>query len=418
MNTRWILSCAALCCAAATVLVFPAKRSTLDRASGPLPCEMYVWQRVWNEPVRNAVITAPDWVSGLAPLAAEITWRNDGSPLVAWARVDFAALRRSERSVAAVLRIGPRTPSAEAKPQVCAVARELLARFTNVRVRPSELQVDFDCAESQLAGYRDWLTALREVAAPIAVRPTVLPSWLKQKEFAALARESAAFILQVHATNVPRLDAPETELCEAESARQWVEQAGQIGIPFRVALPTYTYEAAFAPGGRLLEIMAEGEARVWPADTIIRAFRPDAAQLAQLIANWQHNRPAGLTGVIWYRLPVATDRLNWRWPTITAVMSGHTPRRELRVEKSAASPMDLTLVNAGEAEEPLPRQVIVVSQDDRVEGDAVGGYQAEMHGRELILQRPPELAHARLAPGTRHPLGWLRTTSEISIHVR
>ena len=380
-----------------------------------MTCEFYVWQRMWNAPVNEAVEAMPEWVDGLAPLGAEVTWRSVGPPEVAWPDVDFAALRRAGRRTGAVLRVGPREPSLATAITVCKIARELVARFRAGGIEPAELQVDFDCAESQLEGYRSWLEALRVAVAPVPVRPTALPSWLGQRAFAVLAHESGGYILQVHATERPRADAPETALCEAARARAWVERAGKIGVPFRVALPTYTYLVAFAPEGKVLGIAAEGEARAWPRGTVVRAFRPDAAQFAGLMNGWLRDRPACLAGVLWYRLPVATDTLNWRWPTLAAVTAGRTPRRELRVEKSGASPVDIALVNAGETDEPLPAEIVVTGGADGADG--VGGYRAEMRGGEVAFRRTPGMESARLSPGMRHPLGWLRAASKSEIHV-
>ena len=156
---------------------------------------------------------------------------------------------------------------------------------------------------------------------------------------------------------------------------------------------------------------------MWPAGAVVRAFRPDAAQLAALVNGWSKDRPASLTGVLWYRLPVATDTLNWRWPTLAAVTAGRAPRRALRVEKSGASPVDIELVNEGDADEPLPAEVVVTSGETGAAADGVGGYRAETRGREVVFHRSSELEPARLAPGARHPLGWLRVASEIEIHV-
>ena len=412
------LCLAGICCAVLAGLVFKMSRADAVRAAGPMTCEFYVWQRTWAAPVSEAVTAVPEWVGGLAPLGAEVAWRSNGPPEVAWPDLDFAAIRRAGRRTGAVLRVGPREPSLPAAITVCGIARELVARFREGGIEPSELQVDFDCAESQLDGYRSWLEALRLAVAPVPVRPTALPSWLEHRAFATLARESGGYILQVHATERPRADAPETALCEAARARAWVERAGQIGVPFRVALPTYTYLVAFAPDGKVLGIEAEGEARVWPRGTVVRAFRPDAVQFAGLMNGWLKDRPACLTGVLWYRLPVATDTLNWRWPTLAAVTAGRAPRRELRVEKSGASPVDIALVNAGETEEPLPAEVVVTGGETEADADGVGGYRAETRGREVVFRRMPGLESARLAPGVRHPLGWLRTASETDIHVR
>jgi hypothetical protein len=79
--------------------------------------------------------------------------------------------------------------------------------------------------------------------------------------------------------------------------------------------------------------------------------------------------------------------------------------------------VDLALVNTGEAEEPLPAEVAVTTAAGEVEADGVGGYHTEFRGQALVFQRSPELSAARLSPGARHPLGWVRTTSPLEIHV-
>lgn len=41
----------------------------------------------------------------------------------------------------------------------------MLAAARNGGLEPAELQIDFDCAEGKLAGYRRWLAALRPAAS-------------------------------------------------------------------------------------------------------------------------------------------------------------------------------------------------------------------------------------------------------------
>jgi hypothetical protein len=401
--------------AVVSLFVWLARRDWTPRVSGPLRSECYVWQRSWDGAVKDAVRTAPEAVAGLAPLCAEVGWRADGKLSAAWPNLDLEALRAGGKPVSAVLRIGPRVPSIGAQAEICRVAREIMDRFHREKLEPVELQVDFDCAESQLAGYRTWLTAIRAVVAPVPVRPTVLPSWLAHEDFMPLVKECGAYILQVHATAQPRVDAPDTALCETADARRWVAQAGRLGIPFRVALPTYTYRVAFDVGGRMLGIEAEGAPHAWPAGTKLRDFRPDAAQVAAMVGDWMKDRPSCLTGLLWYRLPVAADTRNWRWSTLAAVMQGHAPHADLRVEKSGVAPIDLALVNGGESEAALPLRVVVKSGSAIEAADGVGGYRAEITEKTVTFSRTEPTGAASIPPGTRHPLGWVRTASEIQI---
>ena len=51
-----------LCCAA--------------RSAAPLPHDVYVWQRAWNEPVREAVVRHATNFQTLVALGAEVTWKD------------------------------------------------------------------------------------------------------------------------------------------------------------------------------------------------------------------------------------------------------------------------------------------------------------------------------------------------------
>jgi hypothetical protein len=246
-----------------------------------------------------------------------------------------------------------------------------------------------------------------------------LPSWLGQREFAGLARESGRYVLQVHCVAPPRQIADTRRLTDPVRAAQWVEQAGRLGVPFRVALPTYAYLVAFDALGKTRGVSAEGPSSRWPADAQVVRWEADPGELAQLVAQWSRERPAAMTGVIWYRLPVAADTLNWRWPTLAAVMHGRVPRRELRVDASAAQPSEIVASNAGERDEPLPEMVEATWSDARfVAADALEGYEWERLGDNRVrFVRQPRASLSRLSPGARKPIGWVRCENPVEIRI-
>jgi uncharacterized protein DUF3142 len=385
----------------------------VPRSSGPLPHEAYIWQRAWSAPVADAIDRARNDLIAFVPLGAEIGWRG-GQPVATKIAIDYDALRRSGRPIAIALRVGsfngPFRPDDPAALKIRALAKSLIDDARSHGVEPRELQIDFDCAASKLGGYRAWLRAIREEIAPVPVCITALPSWLERREFAALAREAGAFILQVHSVEPPRgPDAP-MKLCDPVLAQKWVETAAKIGVPFRVALPTYTYLVAFDSAGKLAGISAEGPLAAWPRDARMRVLRADAIGLFALVQRWTRDRPANMTGVIWYRLPVATDAMNWRWPTLAAIVAGREPRRALRVEAGNAQPCDIALVNEGEIDEPLPARINATWRDARpVSADALGGFIFEKENeRAASFRASPGLAQTRLPPGERRAVGWLR----------
>ncbi|HOX06821.1 MAG TPA: DUF3142 domain-containing protein [Planctomycetota bacterium] len=405
--------------AAAVGLFVVLVSSPAPAAGGAMPQEAYVWQRSWRPAVREALARAAPRMDGFTCLAAEVQIRN-GRPTAIRVLPDWPALAAAGRPVGLALRIGPyRGPFAEGDALadfLAGQAAELLREARAGGVQPAELQVDFDCAESDLDGYRRWVQAIRERVAPVPVTVTALPCWLKHRSFARLAAEAGGYVLQVHSLERPRSPEADAVLCDADSARRAVESAGRIGVPFRVALPTYGYVMAFDRGGRFLGVSAEGPMAAWGPDVRLRELRADPAAMAGLVRDWTESRPACMTGLIWYRLPVESDVLNWRWPTLAAAMAGRAPVASLKAElgRPEKGLVEVVLANAGEADGP-PGAVVQVrwSAGELLAADAIGGF--DLSGRNAssaTFSSPTGAARWRLAPGQSRAIGWLRFAGE------
>ena len=405
---------------------------SVERTSGPLASEAYVWQRQWDGAVKQAVRETGSQLVRLVVLAAEVGWR-DGERVVVRVPVDYDALRASGSGIGLALRVGPYSGSFEDAELTAFLGRltsELLDAARSAGVEPTELQIDFDCASSKLDGYRRWVEAIRGAGRAPPVVITALPAWLDQPGFRALAAAADGFVLQVHSLERPAApDAPMT-LCGPVAARRWVEEAARFGRPFRVALPTYGYLVAFDADGGLVGLSAEGPRVAWSDDVLVRELRADPVAMASLVRSWREDRPALLEGVIWYRLPTSNDERNWRWPTLTAVMKGETPRADLQVEtrRPDAALVEVDLINRGNADASLAVVVSIVWSEARlVAGDALGGFEwvdagpasAAERGRRRVRLRGTALALERLRPGERRSIGWLRLTegSEVTAHV-
>jgi len=293
-----------------------------------LPSQAYVWQRKWGDEVRAAVRRAAPSLEGLVVLAAEVDIEG-GKGKAARVAIDHAALAACGRPVGLALRInpypGPFDRDGGLARSLGDLAAELVAGWRGKGLEPSELQVDFDCAASKLDGYRAWIEAIRPRVAPVPFAITALPSWLERPAFRTLAAEAGGFVLQVHSIERPSGPNRPIVICDPAAARRSVAKAGRLGIPFRAALPTYGYLVAFGPGGDFLGISAEGPRPSWPRGAVVREARADPAAMAGLVRALTAERPAMLAGLIWYRLPVDTDSLNWRWPTFAAVIRGRDP---------------------------------------------------------------------------------------------
>jgi hypothetical protein len=300
---------------------------------------------------------------------------------------------------------------------LCDLASSLVAQARTNHVNLSELQIDFDCAESKLDGYRVWVEAIKKRVAPLPVTITALPSWLDSRAFKRLAAVATNYVLQVHSVERPKnFDAAFT-LCDPRVAKRAVERAGRIGVPFRVALPTYGYTLAFDMGGKFIGLSAEGPRPNWPTNAQIREVASNPIELAALVRDWTVNRPAAMRGVIWYRLPTMVDNFNWRWPTLGAILAAQVPQEVLRVNprRVESGLVEISLANAGELDISSRLAVEVRWSKARlVAGDALRDF--ELADRSLSAARFQTRSQSvRLRAGETLVLGWLRFDQDCEV---
>lgn len=406
--------------------------SAPSRQSGPLSQEAYVWQRSWDDPVNEAISTAATEMKGLVVLAAEISFEGEQ---ISTARVgvDYESLKQSGLPIGLALRIGAWTGefSEDAPPfiDIGNLAKELLAEASGAGLEVDEFQLDFDCASSDLDGYRHWVAELKKWIAPVPLVITCLPTWLNERGFRDLASSADSYVLQVHSLERPESIDSQFTICDTAKALAYIETASRFNIPFRVALPTYSYVLAFDSDGKFSGLSAErprfyGENE--PSQLRIAESDPD--ELADLVSGLTSDRPANLEGIIWYRLPVSTDRFNWPWPTLLAVMKGVHPKVSLN---AYAEPMGDTLVdilvsNNGETSEPPPTVLVSWQDANLIASDGLYGFTITGIEPWVVEIKPPtdlDAARAgqfwplRLFPGVNCPIGWLRFDNRTEVTV-
>lgn len=391
------------------------------RARGPLPSEVYVWQRAWTPSVRAALADHATNFSQIVGLRAEIVWQKNRAPQLTRAQVNFATLRALPTPVGLALRIGahpgPFTNDATGT-FIADTARWIVEEAQTNGLTLSELQIDFDCATAKLDGYRVWLQAIQQRVAPTPVTITALPTWLRSPAFKRLAAQSPNYVLQVHSVARPRSIAAPFALCDPAAARRAVERAGRLGIPFRVALPTYGYTLAFADDGKFLGLSAEGPRPNWPANARLREVNSDPQEMAALVQDWTANRPAALRGLIWFRLPIGADNFNWRWPTLSAILEARQPVEKFggRAQRVATNLVELALTNDGELEVLAPWTITARWAGARlIAGDAQRGFtlaERRPDTAKFVSQGPP----VRLRVGEQRTIGWLRFDQDCEVH--
>jgi hypothetical protein len=419
MNCRyyWLWAAAALALGAAWW------HARVPRQDGPLAQEAYVWQRAWTDSVRTAVEQHGAEFSGLVVLQAEITWEK-GRPRIHRVPLDQSSLRATGRPIGLALRIGPYSgpfsSEGELARMLAFLAASMIEEARSKEINVSELQIDFDCAESKLDDYRVWVKLVRDAVAPTPVVITALPSWLDRRAFRRLAREADGYVLQVHSLDRPRHPGIPFQLCDPIQARRAIERAGRIGLPFRVALPTYAYLVAFDERGKFVGIAAEAPPTSWAGEARVQEVRSDPALIAGLVRGWTARRPAALQGILWYRLPVGSDRLNWSWPMLKTVMAGTIPESKLVVRTAFPEPglLEVAFANEGDADAILDRPVVLAWPGARmIAGDGLAGFQLRETGNggaEFAIDSGHPAA--RLAPGQRRAMGWVRLDQTVKVH--
>jgi hypothetical protein len=201
-----------------------------------------------------------------------------------------------------------------------------------------------------------------------------------------------------------------------------VARAGELGVPFRVALPTYTYLVAFNAAGKSIGLSAETPHSDWPEGTQLREMCADPLAMSSLVQTWNTNRPAAMRGVIWYRLPVAVDNLNWRWPTLAAIMAGRVPQEKFSATARRVEPglVEISFENTGELDISSRLALEVRWSDARlVAGDGLRGFElVEQNGSAAKFQI--NQTSFRLPAGGKIIIGWLRfgTDREVQVEVK
>lgn len=366
-------------------------------ASGPLQQEAFVWQRHWSDAVAAAVQDAP--VPGLLVLLAEVSWA-EAVPSVIWTGVDLPVLAQRGEPVGLVIRSDSFAPGGAEV--VAAVVEQALARAAAAGVVIDEVHLDVDVPTGRLSDYAGWLSAARSVSGGLPLTVTSLPDWLRSGSAQAVLEQTDGHVLQVHWLRwSDQPSGPMTVLVADEAARA-VERAGRLGVPFRVALPTYGYQVARDADGLVLGVVAEEGAASMPGSETVQS---DPAPIAALIRTWTQARPAAMRGVVWFRLPVATDRNNWPRATLVAVMAGREPRRQLRAQAigNGRGLYDVVVTNTGESRAALAG-VEVRWEGSLVAVDVLRGGLWRASEQCGLLEPAAEV----LAPGQSAAIGWVR----------
>lgn len=355
--------------------------------------DAYVWQRRWTPALVRAVADAADVFGAYRVLVGEVDAR--GAVAVA---VDWQALAVVKRPIVLVLRLPGASPQVD--PDTAAqLLRDAQGKAHSAQVLVAGIEIDHDCARSQLPAYANLLHALRSrVDTPLAWSITALPDWLQSDALVEVLAEVDASVLQVHA--VAR---PGDGLFDAAQALRWIRAYARVTPkPFRVALPAYATRVTQSADGRILAI--ESDAATMPMfDETARELVADPRRVAVVLRRLHDAPPPRFDGIVWFRLPLASDRRAWSIDTLRAVVAGEAMDRSVQVERVRIGDgpnTDVVLRNAHRVDVLAPPAITVPRECH--DGEGVAGYVFDAARARFDSNAPP-----LLKPGASRTIGWV-----------
>ena len=213
-----------------------------------------------------------------------------------------------------------------------------------------------------------------------------------------MSRLPNEIVLQLHAVDDPR-----DGLFRPDRARTWIRaMAARSSAPFRVSLPAYGARVGFDPSGRVAAVEAETPVLAGAGGLELIAPPIEVATFARAL---DPQETPGLVGLVWFRLPVATDRRAWSMPTWRTVMSGAPLRTDLTLRRriSSVGASEIILDNQSDIDTVLPDAIPIAAACGLADG--LWPYNLDRLARTAHLV----LAEPALLPA-RHALavGWTR----------
>jgi hypothetical protein len=370
--------------------------SCTPQASSAFSQHIYIWQRVWNSEHAQALAQSKADFSVLRVLALQLHQTKTG-PVWTQATVDLPLLAADGRAVQLVVRL-----DGQLKQLPTTVLQQklltLLQLWQQQGVKVTQLELDYDCASSQLGAYALWIKELRKLLPQtLALSITALPDWLGKPGWPELQQQADQLTLQVHS-----VISPEQGLFQTELAKKWTQQlAAEAQKPFYIAVPSYHSALLKQEQGNLVESEQPLQSQAKRQELWLDALAVQGFSLWLKQQDWPL-----LQGLAWFRLPLPSDKRSWSYSQLQAVSSGKTLTADLKLSLRGEAPhFELVAENHGFIAAPLPVRInlsgVLCSA-----ADAVSGYQLNFSKDKNQLQFMLSKAETMLQPRQTLVLGW------------
>ena len=364
-----------------------------DRMSStPLQHEAYVWQRAWSPAVTQAMEQSKSFLVGWRVLLAETTVQGD------WREFSPSVSTSDQRGklITAVVRIDGQRRLGDTADLVEHLKHLIRAQPS---IQWSGLEIDYDCPTSSLDTYAAFVRQVRRMMPPeMRLSVTVLPTWIPSRSIRGLLEAADASVLQVHSVLDPRRG-----LFDARLASNWLAAYSSLtDKPFKVALPDYGSRVGWDSSGRLVSIVSEQSAPQDIPDQ--REVLAKVGGVDDFLSNFRASHPGNLIGIVWFRLPIAGDQRIWSLHTLESVVRGQpiVDHRIFHVERDQLGAYQITLINDGSIDAPLPR---VVRSGPCLAADGLAGYFVSHTADDLSFERRDA---SIIRAGQRVGVGWTR----------
>ncbi len=371
----------------------------------PLGNQAYVWQRQWTPALAQAVQKNVDVVHGWRVLAAEVDVQGQWRVFTP----DWNVFASTGEPVVAVVRIEGQLPQWD-EAVLRAHVQDVVTAWRAHGLSFAGIEIDHDGATARLPAYTHFLAALRPLLhSGERLSITALPTWLDSAELDKLLAQVDEAVLQVHAVQSPRAG-----LFNPEQARAWLASfARRMHKPWRVALPAYGTRVSWDAQGRIAAIESERPTLVHGDDA--SELFADPSVMQAFVASLDANPPRGLAGIVWFRLPTDDDMRAWSAATWRAVLA-RTPLKVsllAQVGGRREAPLhDLLLLNAGNADVPLPSLVRLDTACKLADG--INGFALQRTSQGMFLLRTQA---GLLRAGQQLRIGWLRCQGPAAMHI-
>ncbi len=128
--------------------------------------------------------------------------------------------------------------------------------------------------------------------------------------------------------------------------------------------------------------------------------------MASLLRSLERARPAGLAGIVWFRLPTTGDSRAWSLATWRAVIRDQPLGARVEVQAAMgvqAGLSDIILLNADDVDAELPSRVVLPGGCGIADG--INGYRlVQAEGGPVLERGQPGLLHDH----HQQTIGWMR----------